>query len=199
MKLKWPLCLFVVLFSLLVSGCSGEESSGENGEHEEAETEEIAEGEVALKEIEFLGGAISVSIPEDFYSMEDELVEIGYPTGDIPDAIYTNAEGTANITFKHDDLLLAPDEIDDYIEAMTKLLNSSDTLILLSSGVNEVDGQDVGYLNIVTEQEGKQIYNSVWVASLDGTALFGSFNCYDDVAVEMKPIAEDVYKSIQFN
>lgn len=213
LKMKWSLCLLVVLFSMLVSGCSGEESSHESGENDEtgaAEEESSHESgehdetetsweEVPIMEIDLLDGAISISLPEGFSSMEDELIVAGYEREDIPDEIFMNTDATANIAFKHDDLVLPPDEVDDYVEAMTDLLNSSDTLILLSSGVNELDGQDVGYFNIVTEQEGRQIYNSIWVTSLDGTALYGSFNCYDVVAAEMKPIAVDVYKSIQFN
>lgn len=194
MKLKRSLGLLVILLTLLLSGCS-EETSAE--EQETVETEEVTEE--ALVEVELMNGAISMKMPEEFSSMKDELITADYPPENIPDEIYVNAENTVNIIFKHDDLPLAPNEIDSYIEKMTTLLNDSDTLVLLSSGVNEVDGHDIGYLNIVTEQGEKQIYNSVWVTSLEGKAFFGSVNCYDDVAVEFKPIAEDMYKSIQFN
>lgn len=208
MKIKWSLILFVILFALLLSGYSGEESS-EDGQ-ESAETEEgaeestgeeaeEAEDEVVLQEVELMDGAITIMMPEDFTSVEDELVAMDYQAEYIPAEIYMNTEGTVNFALKHDDMPLAPDEVANYIDEMTALLSGSESLILLSSGVNEIDGHDIGYLNIVTEQEGKQVYNSVWVTSLDGTALFGSVNCYDDVAVKVKPIAEDMYRSIKFN
>lgn len=198
MKLKLIiglLCILAITAVPFLIGHSVEDTHGFTPETTVTDTTDV----VALQEVDLMDGAITITMPEDFASADEALVAMEYPEEYIPAEIYTNAEGTINFAMKHDDMPLAVDEVENYINEMSSLLGVSESLVLLSSGVNEIDGQDIGYLNIVTEQEGKQVYNSVWVTSLDGTALFASVNCNDDIAVEVKPIAEDMYKSIKFN
>jgi hypothetical protein len=68
------------------------------------------------------GNKLQLSIPSYFTVMTSLMKQSKYPSGNSPDVIYTNEEGTVNIAFKHTSTLLADANLTEIKPTLAHLL-----------------------------------------------------------------------------
>jgi hypothetical protein len=133
-----------------------------------------------------------MTIPTDFVLMSEEGAKIKYPNVNRPHIIYTNEDGTTNITFTFSKDKLTNDKIEEaksYLEQTITGLNPARKII--SSAVLEA-GIKIGYFDFMSPAIGCEIYNLMFIFPLDGQFVVGCFNClpfdkikWSEAAVQM--------------
>ncbi|MCL1810053.1 MAG: hypothetical protein FWG42_09865 [Clostridiales bacterium] len=135
------------------------------------------EDSIVLGERCIIEGRLYMLIPEDFVMMPPEIAEIKYPSESRPDITYTDSEGTTTISF-----ILTRDKLkSEDIEAAMEYLQKVFTRVhpargILSSDIIEGELR-VGHFDFISPAIDGEIYNLVFIFSLDGRLAFGAFSC----------------------
>ncbi|MFX3632661.1 MAG: hypothetical protein ACE3L7_18300 [Candidatus Pristimantibacillus sp.] len=214
--------LFVIVFTafaLIVTGCSQNQSDSANETTEvvadteasptpETSPEETTtpeettapEGTIALKEQSVMSGLATISIPEPFIIMSDDMKQIKYPTGNAPKEVYTNEEGTINIALNETGSPLKEDELEAFTEEMVAMYQPIATE-WIEDGIVEINGKKAGYLTFVVAVEGDNasIYNSMLFTVVDDQLVLVNFNCLQEQLEEWKATGDEIIQSFKIS
>ena len=138
---------------------------------------------------------LKIYLPDFFEIMSAEMAALKYPSARRPELIYTNPDTTINLSFNHTATKLKTDiteeemtEFKDYmLEVIQKMQPAAE---ILSEGVEEINGQQLGYLEFVTPALDTDIYNFNFLVELQGRALICSFNCIAEKMADWKVAAK---------
>lgn len=145
-----------------------------------------------------LNGKVELKIPKDFKIMSDEMMKIKYPSERRPNLVYTNISGGINIALnltnnKANQNTMLPYK-DNFVNTFKNLYPSADWK---NSGVKEINGRKVGYLELITPAVDTKIYNLIFFTDLDGQLLLCTFNCSEKSIKEWEPTAKEIMKSLK--
>lgn len=143
-------------------------------------------------------GKMSVIIPETFELMPEETAAVKYPSAERPDFIYTNEETTVNFSLAHKDGKAANEDIPgvkDMIQEFVAKMHPASAVI--DSEVIEVSGKNIAYFDFVAPAIDTEVYNMMFVFSLEGRLAIGSFNCPIDDMEDWKPVFVQMMQSIE--
>lgn len=156
----------------------------------------IGDTTIIFEERQLLDGKVSIRMPSDFTTLPPELAKLKYPSANRPSVIYSNATATINITFNHTEMPLEEAEVELFKEYMAENLpNSQSDGEWVGDGIEEINGQTVGYCEFIVPAEGANIYNMLFFLSLQGKALLCSFNCIEEDMEDWQPIARGMLRS----
>ena len=133
--------------------------------------------QISFSRREIIRDRLFMTIPSEFELMEPELAELKYPGDKRPDIIFSNEEGAINISFS-----LTPDKLtnEDIEEAMvflqTWIAKLNPACEIISSNIFEEDIR-IGYFDHISNAIDSEIYNLVFLFSLEGQFILGTFNC----------------------
>lgn len=220
--------LFVIIFTafaLIVTGCSQNQNDSANeptnvvadtektptpetSPEETAPAEETAipeesaasEGTIALKEQTVMSGLATISIPEQFVIMSDEMKQIKYPSGNAPKEVYTNEDGTINVALSDSGSPLNEEDLEAFTEEMVAMYQPIATE-WVEDGIAEINGKKVGHLSFVVTAEGDSasIYNSMLFTVVDDQLVLVSFNCLQEQLEEWKTTSEEIIQSFKIS
>lgn len=210
--------LFVIVFTafaLIVTGCSQNQGDSANeptptevvadtevSPTPETSAEETAtpEGTIALKEQSVMSGLATISIPEQFIIMSDEMKQIKYPSGNAPKEVYTNEDGTINVALSETGSPMNEEDLEALKEEMVAMYQPVATE-WMEDGIVEMNGKKAGYLSFVVEVEGDNasIYNSMLFTVVDGQLVLVSFNCLQEQLEEWKTTSEEIIQSFKIS
>jgi hypothetical protein len=157
----------------------------------------IEETRISFDEREIIDGKLYMTIPSDFELMPLELAKFKYPNENRPDIIFTNEEGSININFALTGDDLKNEEVEDaknYLQEVMSKMNPSSKII--SNSVIEEETR-IGYFDFISPAIDGEIYNLMFLFSLDGEFVLGTFNCMDFDMAGWLEIAGQMIRSIR--
>jgi hypothetical protein len=145
-----------------------------------------------------LDNKVELKIPKDFEIMSEEMMKLKYPSERRPALVYTNESGGINVALNltqndaNQDIISAYK--DNFVQSFKNLYPSAEWK---DSGVNEINGRKVGYLELVTPAIDTEIYNLIFFTDLDGKLLLCTFNCTKKDITEWTSIAKEIMNSLK--
>ncbi|WP_310395470.1 hypothetical protein [Hymenobacter sp.] len=145
-----------------------------------------------------LGNKIELKIPRGFDIMSEEMAKLKYPTERRPTLIYTNESGTINVA-----LNLTSDKAnqaqmtaykDNFVKTFRSVYPSAEWK---QTGVKEVNGRKVGYIELITPAIDTKVYNLIFFTDLNGQLLLCTFNCTEKNIGQWQPAAKEIMASLK--
>jgi hypothetical protein len=153
---------------------------------------------IDLKIKSLLNDKIELKIPSNFDIMSEELIKIKYPSERRPTLVYSNETGGINVALnltqnKASQELIKP-YVDNLVNTFKKTYPSADWK---ESGIKEINGKKVGYLELITPAVDTEIYNLIFFTDLEGKLLLCTFNCTKKSISEWTPTAKEIMNSLK--
>ncbi|WP_285398511.1 hypothetical protein, partial [Lysinibacillus sp. fls2-241-R2A-57] len=150
----------------------------------------IEDETIEFTELGFYENQIKMCIPATFEVMEQELMDIKYPSSRRPEYIYTSESTSINVTMKMMEQQIKEEELEDFTEAMMTILQKTQpTAKMLDIGMNDVNGVQIGYFDFITPALDNKIYNLMFLFIVGKNVTMGSINCLKKEMNIWKPIA----------
>jgi hypothetical protein len=153
---------------------------------------------IELETKSLLDNKVELKIPRDFRIMPEDMIKIKYPSERRPTLVYSNESGGINVALNltahaaNQDII--PDYKDNFVKSFKNMYPSAEWK---DSGVIEVNGRKVGYLELITPAVNAEIYNLMFFTDLDGRLLMCTFNCTKKDITEWAPIAKEIMNSLK--
>lgn len=153
---------------------------------------------VDLEKKSLLSNRIELKVPKEFQIMSEEMMNTKYPSDRKPKLVYTNRSGGINVALnltesQANQNLIIPYK-DNLLETFKGIYPSAEWK---SSGVKEINGRKVGYLELVTPAIDTKIYNLIFFTDLDGKLLLCTFNCTINDMEDWIPTAKEIMNSLR--
>jgi hypothetical protein len=139
-----------------------------------------------------------VTLPSEFGLMDLDTAKLKYPNEDRPGVIYADGEGatTYNFSFRDEEMDDGEtEEVRDAILAVMKRLNPS--YGFMAVGVTRAEGTRIGFFDFVSPAVDSDVYNLLFIFSLRGRLVLGSFNCLHADMAAWTEVNEQVLKYIR--
>lgn len=160
-------------------------------------TFETSQGTVELENRSILSDKIDIILPVEFGEMSEEVIQTKYPAGDYPTLVYTNDECNVNVVFNHTDNECEEEDIEEYFNVLKEnIQNTSRIEEWYSDGVENQNGMKIAKMEFISPAVDTDIYNLMYLVSLDDRLLICSFNSTVELKDEWMPIAEKIMGSI---
>ena len=160
----------------------------------------LGKNEIGFEERTLLDGKIKIRMPSHFMILPLEVAELKYPSANRPPVIYGNGNASINITFNHTETPLEETEVELFKEYMAaNLPNSQTDGEWVGDGLEEINGQTLGYCEFIVPAGEVNIYNILFFLSLEGKALLCSFNCIEKEMEDWQPIARGMLRSLNIS
>jgi hypothetical protein len=152
--------------------------------------------ELGLKSL--LNDKVELKIPLDFEIMSDEMIQTKYPSANRPTLVYTNKSGGINVALNLTQHQANQNIISSYKDTFVQSFkNAYPSAVWKDSGVKEINGRKVGYIELVTPAIDTEIYNLVFFTDLEGKLLLCTFNCTKKDTRDWIPIANEIMNSLK--
>jgi hypothetical protein len=133
---------------------------------------------IELEKRLLLDDKVEILLPTDFEPMSEELLKLKYPFERRPTLVYTDETGGINVAFNHTPSKLTQPEIELFRKEFVKMLsNAHPSAKWKNTGVEEINGRKVGFLELITPAIDTDIYNLMFFTDLEGRMLLCTFNC----------------------
>jgi len=145
-----------------------------------------------------LNDKVELKVPKDFETMNDEMMKLKYPSESRPTLVFTNKSGGINVALsltknKASQDLMAPYK-ENFVNTFKNMYPSAEWK---DSGVKEINGRKVGFLELITPAIDTKIYNLMFFTDLDGQLLLCTFNCTEKSINEWEPTAKEIMTSLK--
>ncbi len=153
---------------------------------------------VQLEEKYLLDKKVALKIPKGFEVMQEDMLKFKYPTERRPTLVYTNSTGginvALNLTVNKASQELMPAYRESFHQTFTNLYPSAKGM---KSGVEEVNGRKVGFVELVTPAVDTEIYNLIFFTDVNGQLLLCTFNCTVKDQTAWQPTAKEIMTSLK--
>ncbi len=144
-----------------------------------------------------LDGKIELKIPHDFDLMKEDMLKVKYPMESRPTLVYTNESGGINVALNHTQNKADQDMITAYKDNLVQTFKSVyPSAKWKDSGVKEINGRKVGYMELVTPAMDTEIYNLLFFTDLEGRLLICTFNCTKKDIKDWTPVGKEIMNSL---
>jgi len=155
-----------------------------------------SKNELEIKSL--LNDKVELKVPLDFEIMSDEKLQTKYPTANRPTLVYTNKSGGINVALNLTQHTANEDLISSYKDNFVQSFkNAYPSAEWKDSGVKEINGRKVGYLELITPAMDTEIYNLVFFNDLENKLLLCTFNCTKNKTGNWIPIAKEIMNSLK--
>lgn len=151
--------------------------------------------EKLYRKVSLYGNKLQLFIPRYFTEMTSIMKQSKYPSGNSPDVVYTNDEGTVNIAFKHTSTLLADANLTEIQTTLLQQLHPTHSENL-NHRIETVNGSKFGVIEFTSQAMDAKVYNLMFLTELDGKMLLGTFNCTEALKGEWQPRAKEILQSV---
>lgn len=133
---------------------------------------------IELEKRLLLDEKVEILLPTDFELMSEDLLNLKYPFERRPTLVYTDETGGINVAFNHTPSKLTQPEIELFQKQFVGMLSKAHpSAKWKDSGVKEINGRKVGFLELITPAIDTDIYNLMFFTDLEGRMLLCTFNC----------------------
>ncbi|BFH17785.1 hypothetical protein WJ0W_001792 [Paenibacillus melissococcoides] len=152
---------------------------------------------IPFTEERLLNGKIRVLLPKTFHQMSPQAAAMKYPSERRPELIYTNDNASINIAFNHTEHNVMEAEIEEFTVSMIHILRRMQPILQwYEDGVKDIHGKRVGYCEFLAPSLNVNVYNLMFFAELEQTALLCTFNCSEEEMKHWQPIARGLMDSL---
>jgi hypothetical protein len=152
---------------------------------------------IELVKRNILKGKVEVLLPKDFEVMPDEMVRIKYNSDTRPTLVYSDKTGEVNVAFDHSAYKATQQQMgafkDNFVSSFKQMHPSAEWK---ASGVQEINGRKIGFLELITPATDTRIYNLIFFTDLEGRLLLCTFNCVAGKHKEWMDQAHQIMKSL---
>jgi hypothetical protein len=132
---------------------------------------------VPFSEREIIAGMLYMTMPSAFLLMPEELVKLKYLGEKGPDNIYTNEEGSINISFSFTGDMLKSEEIEEAKDSLQQVIvKMTPSGKIISSAIIEGEIR-IGHFDFISPAVDGEVYNLMFLFSLYERFVLGTFNC----------------------
>lgn len=152
---------------------------------------------ISLDDRLLLDDRISMKVPSGFEPMKEEMLRLKYPLENRPTLVFTNQTGSINVALNHTQHKADQEMITAYKDNLVQTFkNVYPSAKWKDSGVKEINGRKVGYMELVTPAIDTEIYNLLFFTDLDGRLLLCTFNCTKKDIKEWVPVGKEIMNSL---
>lgn len=146
-----------------------------------------------------LAGKLHVRMPKTWRLMTQQEAAIKYPSVYRPSLIYTNNEGTVNLTINLTEDPLEEEGLAVYTETMARMIRSVQPIrSWIDEGMMDSDEEErAGYCEFTASVLDGTLYYYMMFKELEGSALLVSFSCSAMDMRNWKPVAHAMMRAIQ--
>ena len=145
-----------------------------------------------------LDNKVQILLPTDFEVMSEEMLQAKYPTNLRPTLVYSDEFGTVNIAINHTNNQMTLDKLPDalgvFIQHFQQLYPSAQWS---RKETTQINGRDFVVLELITPAVDTDIYNLMFVTSLEGRMLLFSFNCTLELQSEWESVGNQIMESVK--
>ncbi len=159
---------------------------------------DISAQTIELETITILDGKAEIRIPKGFTLMTEEMKKLKYPGQNPPAVVYTNEEGNVNVAFNLTESTAAQAVLPEYLKVfVAKFKEVHPEAEWKGNGIRSINGQNLGYLELVTAAIDSKIYNLLFFTDVDGKLLICTFNAVTRLLDTWKEPAQEIFKSLK--
>lgn len=149
---------------------------------------------------ELLDGRLTLRMPKAFSIMHPDLVDIKYPSVHRPNIIYTDETSTINFTLNMTEHDLNESQLEEFQFALMDMLGKTQpTAEFIENKILEINGNQFGYIEVITPAFDGNIYNLMFHTTINGKALMGTFNCMEEDMDDWQVVGKAMLDTIQIN
>lgn len=151
-----------------------------------------------LKERKVLNGKITLLLPLGFTQMDKSVLLMKYPnTANRPTEVYTNDKGSINIAFNHTENTISEQKLSQVQAVIQQQLSSTNGVEILKTDKLKINGSEFVTIEFISNAIDTKIYNAMFITTLNGKLLLGTFNCTVNDLNKWKPISKKIISSIK--
>ena len=161
-------------------------------------TVEIKGVSYSFNRVRVLDDAVSVVVPEQFGKMTEESARLKYPSEYRPQCIYTTDDGSINIAFDLSDYPLEKEQIEEKIsEWKLAIKRVNPAYVFYLEKIEILNDRKIGYFDFKSYPLDQDLYSLIFITSIGGKLLMGTFNCPFTHYKDWKRLAIQMILSIQ--
>ena len=134
-----------------------------------------------------------VKVPASFRALTSEEISQKY-SGDVPGVVFTNDEGTINVSINMTDNDMKNNGIKKYINNLLRKNNRE----IISSNYYKVDNHNVGQIKSISNSQDSSIYNNTIFFSYNDKLIIITFNCTSELQEEWQGVGDFITDSLFF-
>lgn len=140
---------------------------------------------------------VEVLVPKAFKIMDAEMLALKYPSKQgTAFLVYTDEDATVNIAFEHLPNKATLQDLPAIKQVFEQQFNQPQ-IDFKKGEIKNINGRDFIVIEMITPAIDTEVYNLMFVTSLDGKLLMGTFNCTVEKMQEWQPLAEQILSSVK--
>jgi hypothetical protein len=145
-----------------------------------------------------LNNKVELLMPSDFGIMSEDMLMTKYPSGNRPTLVYSNDDGTVNLAVNHTMNRMTLDQLEEakgvFVGQFEQMYPSAKWY---QKEITQINGRDFVVLELITPAVDSQIYNLMFITSLEDRMLMFSFNCTKSQMGEWQSQGQQIMKSVK--
>lgn len=130
-----------------------------------------------LSQRNILSNTVSIRLPISFRMMDESILLSKYPTNNKPSEAYANEEATVSIAFKKTGQQLSKENVFTESKMLESQLLNSGKIQLIKSEDIKANNNNIHVFSFYSNAVDTKVYNIMFVFSVKGKMIVGSFNC----------------------
>ncbi|MFD1954246.1 hypothetical protein ACFSL6_08670 [Paenibacillus thailandensis] len=150
----------------------------------------------ALKKTNIMSDKAVILVPESFALMSEEMKAVKYPSGNPPQEVYTNEDGTINVAASDTGTEMTQEDLEAFTAQMKTTIEPT-AAEWYEDGVIELEGRKAGHISFLSEgADGSQIYNHMVYTTIDDQLAIVSFNCLKEQMDEWQTVGDTIVETV---
>ena len=154
-------------------------------------------GEPTFTPQSVLDGKVEILVPQDFELMSDEMARLKYPSERRPPIVFTNYDGTVNISVKPTDHRMSETEVAATRMSLVRSFRSPYPSGTVRSGNVDLNGRAAFLIDMHTPAVDTVIYNLIAGAPVEDRLVMFSFNVTRELESEWADIGKYILMTIK--
>lgn len=143
-----------------------------------------------------LDGKISIRIPEDFISLEEDVVQALFPLGNRPQLVMGNEPLYFMLGFNHTRHLVPEEQIKEFPKLARGLLEKGGPQVkVVETETIHSGGRQVAKMSFISQTLEGALYNKMFYSNVDNRLLIGFVNFRYQDRKRLEPLAEEIIQS----
>lgn len=155
-------------------------------------------GEPQLTPRSVLNDTVVIHIPEDFELMSEDMAQLKYPSGRRPPVVFTNYDGTVNVTIKPTNTDMTQNKVATTLFAILPVLERISPAPIMHKGVVKIGGRMVFFIDMYTSAADTEIRNVIVGAPIKDRLVMFSFNVTRELEEQWIEVGKRILRSIEF-
>lgn len=148
--------------------------------------------------LNLLGGKVQLDMPEHLQSMDKKMFDLKYPLENAENTrAYSDGDGTVTLLISPRQDKATQTDLPKYQQMLNNSFSNNPSIDFKKSEIKQINGRDFIVIEMITPAMDTDVYNLMFVTSLDGKLLIGTFNCTIEKMQEWQPIAEQILSSVK--